>query len=164
MLQVLYIKRTSSSLFQLILKALQCIWCRFCTHNWNFMPAQRGNAIWKSWAFVRLYVCYKCKNNHLYHVSKEDVQWLSYSFHNNIIGFIIRFIITVLVSHVWKVSSETMLPFVDSTFLCSLFTRYYNSQYLKRFVSIFFLVFDLINCCKFQKPMAKPILKESVAK
>ena len=42
------------------------------------MPAQRYNIIWKSWAFVQLYVCYKYKNNHLYHVSKEDVKWLSY--------------------------------------------------------------------------------------
>ena len=27
---------------------------------------------------MRLYFCYKYKNNQLYHVSKEDVKWLSY--------------------------------------------------------------------------------------
>ena len=132
------------------------------------MKLYARSAMWrylKIWAFVQLYVCYKYKNNHLYHVSKEDVKWLSYldveyySFHNFIIGFIIT-----LVSCVWKVCNETMLPFVDSIFLCSLFTRHHNSQYLKIIISIFFPVFDLMNCCKFQKPMTKPILKESVAK
>ena len=55
---------------------------------------------------MQFYVCYKYKNNHLYYVSKEDVKWLSYlgveyySFHNSIIGFIIGFIITSLVSYV----------------------------------------------------------------
>ena len=72
---------------------------------------------------------------------------------NNIISFI------CLKSLQWN-----HLPFVDSIFLCSLFTRHFNSQYLKIIVSIFFSVFDLMNCCKFQKPMTKPILKESVAK
>ena len=85
-----------------------------------------------------------------------------YSFHNNIIGFIIGFIIT-LVSYVWKVCNETMLPFVDSIFLCSLFTRHFNSQYVKVIILIFFSVFDLMNSCKFQKLMMKWILKESVA-
>ena len=33
------------SLLKLILKTLQCIWCRFCTHKWNFMPTQRCNVI-----------------------------------------------------------------------------------------------------------------------
>ena len=114
---------------------------------------------------MRLHVCYNYKNNHLYHLSKEDVKWLSYldveyySPYNNIIGFII----TLLVSNVWKVCNETMLPFVDSIFLCSLFIRHFNSQYLKIIVSIFFSVFDLMNCCKFQKPMTKRILKESIA-
>ena len=62
-------------------------------------------------------------------LSKEDVKWFSYlgveyySFHNNIIGFIIGFIITLLVSYVWKVCNETILPFVGSIFLCSSFTR-----------------------------------------
>ena len=41
------------------------------------MPAQRCNTS-KLGAFVRLYVCYKYKNNHLYQVSKEDIKWLSY--------------------------------------------------------------------------------------
>ena len=27
---------------------------------------------------MRFYVCNKYKNNHLYHISKEDVKWLSY--------------------------------------------------------------------------------------
>ena len=27
---------------------------------------------------MQLYVCYKYKNNDLYHVSKEDVKWLYY--------------------------------------------------------------------------------------
>ena len=75
-----------------------------------------------------------------------------YSFHNNIIGFIVGFIITLLVSYVWKVCNETMLPFVDSIFLYSLFTRHHNSQYLKVIISVFFSVFDLIDCCKFQNP------------
>ena len=67
----------------------------------------------------------------VYHRSKEDVKCLSYldveyySFHNNIIGFIIA----LLVSYVWKVCNETMLPFADSIFLDSLFTRHFNSQY-----------------------------------
>ena len=78
--------------------------------------------------------------------------------------FIVLYPITLLVSYVWKVSNETMLPFVGSIFLCSLFTRHFNSQFLKIIFSIFFSVFDLLNYCKFQKPMTKPILKESVAK
>ena len=85
-----------------------------------------------------------------------------YLFHNNIIGFIVGFIITLLVSYVWKVCNETMLPFVDSIFLCSLFTRHFNSQYLKIIVSIFFLVFDLMNCCKFQKPMTNQYWKRAL--
>ena len=85
-----------------------------------------------------------------------------YSFHNNIIGFIVGFIITLLVSYVWKVCNETMLPFVDSIFLCSLFTRHFNSQYLKIIVSIFFLVFNLMNCCKFQKPMTNQYWKRAL--
>ena len=106
---------------------------------------------------MRLYVCYKYKNNNLYHVSKEDVKWLSYLgvkyylfhiwfdywFHNNIIGLI------CLKNLQWIY----LFPFVDSIFLCSLLTRHFNSQYLKTIVSIFFSVFDLMNCCKFQKPM-----------
>ena len=56
---------------------MQCLWCRFCAHKWNFMPARRCNVIWKSWTFVRLHVCCKYKNNHLYKVSIEDVKWLS---------------------------------------------------------------------------------------
>ena len=48
-------------------------------------------------------------------------------------------------------------------FLSSLFTRHFNSQYLKAIVSIFFSVFDLMSYCKFQKPMTKPILKEKRA-
>ena len=87
-----------------------------------------------------------------------------YSFHNNIIGFIVGFIITLLVSYVWKVCNETMLPFVDTIFLYSSFTRHHNSHYLKVIILIFFAVLDLINCCKFQNPMTKSILKESVAK
>ena len=86
------------------------------------------------------YVVFACINETLcslsfcaivYHKSKEDVKCLSYidveyySFHNNIIGFIIA----LLVSYVWKVCNETMLAFVDSIFLCSLFTRDFNSQY-----------------------------------
>ena len=85
-----------------------------------------------------------------------------YLFHNNIIGFIVGFIITLLVSYVWKVCNETMLPFVDSIFLCSLFTRHFNSQYLKIIVSIFFLVFNLMNCCKFQKPMTNQYWKRAL--
>ena len=81
---------------------------------------------------------------------------------NNIIGFIVGFIITLLVSYVWKVCNETMLPFVDSIFLCSLFTRHFNSQYLKIIVSIFFLVFNLMNCCKFQKPMTNQYWKRAL--
>ena len=82
-------------------------------------------------------------NNHLHHVSKEDVKWLSYWgveyywFHSSINGFIIGFIITLLVSYVWKVCNETMLPFVGSIVLCSLFTRHFSSQYLKTIISIF---------------------------
>ena len=85
-----------------------------------------------------------------------------YSFHNNIIGFIVGFIITLLVSYVWKVCNETMLPFVDSIFLCSLFTRHFNSQYLKIMFQFFFSVFDLMNCCKFQKPMMNQYLKRAL--
>ena len=128
------------SLLSLVLKALQCIWCHFCMHKRNFMPAQRllrssydcsAPSYLKIWDFARLYVCYKYKNNHLYHLSKEDLKWLSYldveyySFHNNIIGFII----ILLVSYHWKVCNENMLPFVDCIFLCSLFKRHCNSQY-----------------------------------
>ena len=86
--------------------------------------------IWKSWAFVQFYVCYKYNNN-LYHVSKEDVKMVVLFrcclFHKNIIGFTVGFIITLLVSYVWKVCNETMLPFVDSIYLCSLFTRHQQS-------------------------------------
>ena len=105
------------------------------------------------------------------HISKEDVKmvalfrcWVLFVHNNNIIGFIVDFIITLLVSYVWKVCNETMLCFVDSIFLCSLFTRHQNSQYLKRIISVFFSVFYLMNCYKFQKPMMKPILKKSIAK
>ena len=55
------------------------------------------------------------------------------------------------------------VPFISSIFLCCLFTRHFKRQYLKVIVSVFFSVFDLMNCCKFQRPMMKPILKESVA-
>ena len=111
-------------------------------------------------------VCFlQYKNNNLYHVSKEDVKWLSYlgvKYYLFIFGFIISFIITLLVSYVWKVCIENMFPFVDSIFLCSLFTRHFNCQYLKIIVSIFFSVFDLMNCCKFQKPMTKQYWKRAL--
>ena len=79
-----------------------------------------------------------------------------------IFGFIIGFIITLLVSHVWKACNETMLPFVDSSFLWSLFTRHLNSEYLKMIVSIFFSLFDLMNCYKFQKPMTNQYWKRAL--
>ena len=108
-----------------------------------------------------LYVCYKYKYNHLYHVSKEQVKWLSYLgvkyywfhiwFHNNIIGFI------CLKSLQWNHVTFRWLHF-----LCSLFTRYFNSQYLKMIVSIFFSLFDLMNCYKFQKPMTNQYWKRAL--
>ena len=69
----------TSSIYQTYKFKVYCnsFW-RHCTHKWNFMPAQQCNVILKSWAFVRLYFCYKYKTNQLYHVSKEDVKWLSY--------------------------------------------------------------------------------------
>ena len=117
---------------KLILKALQCIRCRFCTHKWNFMPARRCNVIWKFELLCDcMFAMYDCMLSYL------DVEY--YSFHNNIIGFII----TLLVSYVWKVCNETMLPFVDSIFLCSLFTRHFNSQYLK-------ITFQFFSQCSIQ--------------
>ena len=84
-----------------------------------------------------------------------------YLFHSNIIGFIVGFIITLLVSYVWKVCNETTLPFIDSIFLCSLFTRHHQSISKNNHFN-FFLVLDLMNCCKFQKPMTKPIRKRAL--
>ena len=114
---------------------------------------------------MRLYVCYKYKNNNLYHVSKEDIKWLSYLgvkyylfhvwfhywFHNNIIGFICS------KSLLWKHVSFHWLHF-----LCSLFTRHFNSQYLKIIATIFFSGFDLMRCYKFQKPMTNQYWKRAL--
>ena len=150
------------------MKALQCIWCCFFTHKGNFMPAQWCKNYLK--IFVMLHLCYKYKNNHWYHVSKEDVKmvalfrcwvlfvsyqhyWFHCWFHNNIIAFI------CLKSLQWN-----HVTFSWFHFLRSLFTRHHISQYLKIFISIFFSALDSMSCHKFQKPMTKPMLKESVAK
>ena len=66
-----------------------------------------------------------------------------------------------MVSYVWKVCNETTLPFIDSIFLCSLFTRHHQSISKNNHFN-FFLVLDLMNCCKFQKPMTKPIRKRAL--
>ena len=109
-----------------------------------------------------LHVCYKYKNNHLYHlyhVSKEDVK---------MVVLFRCWVFFVLQERYWFHMFEKLAVkpchLSLSPFLYSLFTRQHNRQYLKIIASIFFSMFDLMNCCKFQKPMTKPILKESIVK
>ena len=107
---------------------------------------------------MQLYVCYKYKNNNLYHISKEDVKWLSY------LG--VKYYLFHIWFHFWFHMFEkfAMKPcYLSLTpFFCVVYSQDILTVNIKKIVSIFFSVFDLMNCCKFQKPMMNQYLKRAL--
>ena len=77
-LQVLFIKHTSSKFIVTHFEGIAIFDVIFACINETLYLLSDVTLSKNLELLLRLYVCYKSKKNHLYHVSKEDVKWLSY--------------------------------------------------------------------------------------
>ena len=115
---------------------------------------------------MRLYVCCKYKDNNLYHVSREDVKWLSYlgvkyysfhiwfhyCFHNEIIGFMFE-------KFAMKLCYLSLTPF-----FCLVYSQDTLQSISKNNRFDFFLSVRFNELLQISKTNDETILKESVTK